>query len=158
MPDYSHSKIYRLECSTGHYYIGSTTNKLLCIRLANHRASAKDPRYINTKVYKHINAIGWDNVKIVLIESVSCRDKDDLNMKENEYVIKALGDDLCLNHNRVMITDNDRIQADKNRKARLKAERNTIVKCECGTEHTVGRTQQHQATAKHRLAMEALNK
>lgn len=153
MPDYSSSKIYKLVCSTGYYYIGSTTERLLCRRMANHRGDSKKPQYQSNKVYSYINSIGWDNVNIVLLETVSCNDKDELKMKENVYIINAEKDPMCLNHNRAHLTDEERIIRRKQWKEEYKSKKNAIVKCECGIEHTVGRTQQHLNSVKHKIGI-----
>ena len=60
-------------------YIGST-----CLpfpkRLYWHKLHAK--RNIERKVYKHLNAIGWENVKIILIETFPCESKAELEKRE----------------------------------------------------------------------------
>jgi hypothetical protein len=106
---------------------------------------------MNTKVYTHINSIGWDNVKIILVELCNCNSKDELKMKENEYINKAKNDVKCLNNNRAYRTVDDIHQQKKDYKIREKEKRNTIVKCECGIEHTIGRTQQHINSVKHKV-------
>ena len=108
MPNYAESKIYKLICNTGYYYIGSTTSKYLSTRYANHKVDSKRDKYANNKVYSYINNIGWDNVRIVLLESVSCLNKDELKMKENEYIIKSENDCLCLNSNRAFLNNDER--------------------------------------------------
>lgn len=156
MPDYSRSKIYQLVCEDGYYYIGSTIEPLLCRRIANHRCDSVKPKYRDNKVYSHILKIGWDKVKIILIEAVSCTDKDELKMRENEYIIKAENDPLCLNHNRAFLTDDERVARSKERKKACRAKNNVVVKCECGIEHTVGRTDQHRSSVRHKVAISLL--
>jgi len=153
MPDYSKSKLYKLVCSSGYYYIGSTIEPYLCRRLANHRCDSQKPQYNKNKLYSHINSIGWDNVKIVLIEQFSCNSKDELKQKENELIVAAEMDSMCLNHNRAFLTEEERKERRKQWKTSDQARRNTIVVCECGVEHTVGRTQQHLNSVKHKSAM-----
>ncbi len=64
---YHDTKIYKLEhLPTGWYYIGSTTRKL-CQRLDGHKQQAK---YRTSAVYSKLNELGWEDVKIVLIEAV----------------------------------------------------------------------------------------
>lgn len=74
-------------------------------------------------------------------------------MKENEYIVNAEADPLCLNHNRAFLTDDERITRKKENKEAWKAKKNAIVRCECGIEHTVGRTAQHRSSVKHTEAM-----
>lgn len=148
---YNKSKIYRLECNDGYYYYGSTYEPYLSRRLANHRCNSKKDKYKDSKVYTHINSIGWDNVKIVLVEAYSCNSVDELKMKENEYITIARNDPMCLNNNRAYRTDADKQQQLKDYKERLKEERNKLIKCECGIEHTAGRTQQHLNSKRHKM-------
>lgn len=90
---YEKGKIYKLECEDGHFYYGSTMSELKT-RLQNHkRASEKQPY----RVYQHINTIGWDKVKIVLIENFPCESRKQLIEKENEYICQNKNNQLCLN-------------------------------------------------------------
>lgn len=90
---YQNGKIYRLICENGHYYYGSTIQKLY-IRLNHHKCSSKtDTR----KVYSYINKIGWDKVKIELIENYPCNSKTELNEREEYYINQSKSDELCLN-------------------------------------------------------------
>jgi hypothetical protein len=98
---YKTGKIYRLMCSDGHYYIGSTITTLN-YRLNNHKQSAK--KEVNRPVYIYINLIGWNNVEIELIEKYSCNSKEELLKKEDEYILKGKGDKLCLNFMRAYVT------------------------------------------------------
>ena len=90
---YQTSKIYRLLCKDGHYYIGSTT-QALNVRLNTHKTLSKSK---NDPIYKHGNQIGWDNIKIELLEEYPCTSKGELNEKEKEYRSSAKSDPLCLN-------------------------------------------------------------
>ena len=87
-----HTKIYRLICQNGFYYIGSTTQPLET-RLKNHKDLSKT---LINNVYIHINTIGWDNVLIELLEEYSYKTKKELNTRE-EYYINQTNDNLCLN-------------------------------------------------------------
>jgi hypothetical protein len=91
--DYSKSKIYKLECEDGYYYYG-TTIQSIDERLKSHKQSSKKQPY---RVYKHINAIGWDKVKIILVENYPCESKKQLNRKESELIYQARKDEKCLN-------------------------------------------------------------
>jgi len=91
---YNNSKIYKLICDDGHYYIGSTTQKLNH-RFNNHKTLSKNNIL---HVYEHINTIGWDKVHIELIEDYHCNNKNELNIKEEEHINKYNTDFLCLNN------------------------------------------------------------
>lgn len=93
MPDYSKGKIYKLQCDDGYFYIGSTCNELR-YRLHGHKQDSRDR---TTRVYQHINEIGWNCVRIVLIEEFPCENKQALVRKEDEYVRNHKNDSFCLN-------------------------------------------------------------
>ncbi len=103
-PRYTNGKIYRLLCEDGYYYIGSTINNLN-YRLSNHKGSSKRE---TSKVYNHINKIGWDNVTIELLEEYPCKNRQELNEKETQYICELKEDELCLNINRSYVTPEQR--------------------------------------------------
>ena len=86
-------KIYKLLCNDGYYYIGSTINSLND-RYSAHKNKSKKS---NNKLYKHINTIGWENVKIELLEEIIIKNNHELLIKESEYIVKELSNPLCLN-------------------------------------------------------------
>ena len=93
--DYSTSKIYRLQCSSGSFYIGSTRN-VLSKRLCEHKQ--KSITYPERRVYKHIlENGGWANCKIVLIEAFPCANRQELVKKEDEYIRNQKETPECLN-------------------------------------------------------------
>jgi predicted GIY-YIG superfamily endonuclease len=98
MPDYKNGKLYKLQCDDGYYYIGSTCDELR-YRLNGHK---KDSRKHSTPLYQHINEIGWDRVRIVLIEECPCENKQQLVRKEDEMIQLNLMNDLCLNTRRAV--------------------------------------------------------
>ena len=99
--DYSKAKIYRL-CSDidKYFYIGSTCTTLV-ERFRRHKDEAKRERAKNRKVYEHFKLIGWDNVKIVLIEdNLNCENIDQLTRIEQEHIDKHKDDIYFLNSKR----------------------------------------------------------
>lgn len=83
---YKNGKIYQLVNDVdSKVYVGSTTSTLTK-RKSEHKNDAK----IQTerRVYKHLNTVGWDNVKIVLIETYPCNSKDELNARERHWILK----------------------------------------------------------------------
>ena len=89
---YLHSKIYKLQCDDGHIYIGHTTQKL-SKRFSDHKMRSRIKQFQDMKIYKHINNIGWDKVKIVLISEHSFENKEQLIRQENIEI----SDPFCLN-------------------------------------------------------------
>ena len=104
---YSESKIYKLLCTDGYYYIGSTINKL-AYRFNNHKQASKDPG--GSRAYQHINNIGWDNVKIELIQDYPCASNRQLKEREDYHIqqAKTACDLLCLNLNRAFVSAEER--------------------------------------------------
>jgi hypothetical protein len=100
---YSNGKIYKLECSDGYYYIGSTRNTLL-LRFLDHKKAAR--MHPERQLYSHILQLGWDHVCIKLIEDYACASKEELNLREDHYIQQAknINDKFCLNINRAQIT------------------------------------------------------
>ena len=83
MPNYANGKVYKLINSVdGRIYIGSTTVSL-STRLAQHKSTAKKNP---TPVYRHFNTIGWDKVRIVLLETVTCFNREQLIQREQHYI------------------------------------------------------------------------
>lgn len=81
---YKNGKIYRLiNTIDSEEYIGSTCNRL-SHRLSGHKADAKTKGDI--KVYKHLNEVGWDNVKIILIQEFPCESKMELERQEAHWI------------------------------------------------------------------------
>lgn len=76
---YNAGKIYKLVCTDGHYYIGSTITALN-YRLNNHKQSSK--KELERPVYKYINTIGWDKVAIEILEKYSCNSREELLKKK----------------------------------------------------------------------------
>lgn len=91
---YDTGKIYKLQCSDGKYYFGSTIRPLAA-RLSSHKYASKNAETNNT--YKHINTIGWDKVTIVLVELFPCETKQQLLQRELWFINEHKHDDLCLN-------------------------------------------------------------
>ena len=86
MPDYSDSKIYKLVNSVDdNIYVGSTCGTLR-LRKSRHKADSK--YHPNRHIYMHLNIIGWDNVRIILIESVFAETKDQLLLREQHWIDK----------------------------------------------------------------------
>ena len=103
-------QIYKLVCNDRHYYIGSTKSELK-YRLYHHKQHSL--LWPDRKVYEHILRCGWDTVKIECLEKVSCKSRDELLKKENEYIKKSLSDPLCLNIKKAHLTKEELLQQQK---------------------------------------------
>ena len=93
MVNYNNCKIYKIEpieiTNTNDIYIGATTTKYLCSRLAEHKHNYKLwKNKLITKCYSFdiFDKYGVDNCHIVLLESFNAIDKNQLNQKELFYI------------------------------------------------------------------------
>jgi len=81
MPDYKNGKIYKLWSPQGtdeEVYYGSTCNDL---RFRKYGHKRKDNKCQSKKLFEK-----YDDVRIELIESYPCNNKEELNKKEGEYI------------------------------------------------------------------------
>jgi hypothetical protein len=93
--------IYRLNCSDGYFYIGSTISSIRK-RLTEHKQCAK--KHPNRKLYKHILNIGWENVGLQCLEEILYSFRDELYEKEDDYIKKERLNPFCLNINAALNT------------------------------------------------------
>jgi hypothetical protein len=99
MTNYNNGKIYKIEPLNGEegdIYIGSTTKELLCQRMASHRCDYKRWKNGNDKKitsFDLFDKYGLGNCKIILIENVNAKSKDELISRES-FFIKSLN---CIN-------------------------------------------------------------
>jgi hypothetical protein len=84
MANFQDSKVYKLVNSVDdEIYIGSTCQTLTKKKYFHKKNSTRHP---NRRVYEHLNRIGWENVRIILIESVQAFNKDQLRAREQHYI------------------------------------------------------------------------
>ena len=103
MSRYENGKIYKLVNNADkEIYVGSTCLPLHKRFYGHKRDAAKTPE---RKVYKHLLGIGWDEVKIILIESFPCENKMELEKRERDYIDKLSP---SLNSIRPRVTEEER--------------------------------------------------
>ena len=61
-----------------------------------------------SEVHKKFNELDWENVKIILIDSVKCETKEEQLREENRHIILHRLNKLCLNTNRSYLTEEER--------------------------------------------------
>jgi hypothetical protein len=103
MVNYNIAKIYKIHSKrTGNDFYGSTCSKTLAHRLATHRHKYK--LFINEhndffvecyELFK--NSENDDDVRILLVENVPCKNKDELNARLQYYI----SSNDCLNKERL---------------------------------------------------------
>ena len=95
---YENSKIYKLiDPDSEFYYIGSTCGPLTQ-RLSKHKTYSKIQPEI--KLYMAFNDIGWDTVKIILIQELYLDHKNELLRAENDVIMANIHNEKCLNSNK----------------------------------------------------------
>ena len=84
MNRYHNGKIYKLVNTVDdRIYIGSSASEL-SKRLHWHKSTAR--KYTERKVYKELNTIGWENVRIIQIEAFRCENKNELITREQYHM------------------------------------------------------------------------
>ncbi len=77
-------KIYKLVNNVdSSIYVGSTQTTLPK-RFYGHKQNSKQKP--NRNLYAHLLPIGWENVRIILIENYSCHSKEELIAREQYYI------------------------------------------------------------------------
>lgn len=147
MPDYSKGKIYKLYHGEMFYY-GSTTSEYLCQRLGKHHGEIK--RGNTSKLYTYLNDKDWNDVSIILVESVNCNSKDELRARETFWILKELKNSLCLNTKVAVADDLSRSLIYQ----KMLINQKQKVMCECGIEIAKGAKARHIKSNQH---TEALN-
>tara|TARA_B100000768_G_C10994886_1_gene255483 strand:+ start:45 stop:500 length:456 start_codon:yes stop_codon:yes gene_type:complete len=126
MPDYKNGKIYKLWSPEGdEIYIGSTTQSL-SRRKAKHKSQTD-------KCKSSILYEKYTDVRIELLEEVSCDNKEQLIKKEGEYI----RNNNCVNK---FIPDRTKKEYDKewskeyreNNKEQIKERKSIKITCDCG--------------------------
>jgi hypothetical protein len=83
--NYGNGKIYKLVSDQDNqFYVGSTIQKL-CQRKTQHVCKSKNPNEMGRLVYEHFNQIGWQNVKIILVETYPCDSVEELVKRERYW-------------------------------------------------------------------------
>ena len=75
---------------------------------------------MTSKVYKHINSIGWENVTIELVEFFKCNNREELRRKENEFILKEISNKFCLNTLRAYTSLDEKNNKKKKEKIELR--------------------------------------
>ena len=126
------ARIYKLQCClTSKFYIGSTIHTL-AYRLKKHRNTCKDPRRNTSPLYTHFREVGWENAEMTTIVEVEVESRRELLELEKAEILTHIGQPLCLNHNRPVITRDEKkaldVEYGKKRRANKKnEERNRVA-------------------------------
>lgn len=90
MPDYTLTKIYKIESHLGDkIYVGSTAKQYLSQRFQQHKNSYKqwkEGKVNKVTSYDLFDEYGPENCQIVLIEEYSCNSKDAKNAREGHHI------------------------------------------------------------------------
>ena len=144
--DYN-GRIYQLVCEDGYYYIGSTKNELRK-RLHQHKMKSKEKP--NRRLYQHVNMLGWDKVKIVLVEEIMFKTKDELVKREYEIIQQKRSDKYCLNTYIGNYDDSEYKRLYRKQNAiDIKLKRAEKTTCECGSAVSKPHISRHKTSTKH---------
>jgi hypothetical protein len=106
-------RIYRLQCNeTSKFYIGSTIHTLT-YRLKKHRSTSKEEDKMGSPLYTHFRSVGWNNAEMILIYECEVNNRLDLLKLEKDEILKYIGQENCLNHNRPIRTTEEKKEWDK---------------------------------------------
>lgn len=163
--NYSNAKIYKLQCDDGHFYLGSTKNHLR-VRFSEHKSDSR--KHPDWRVYSHIRSIGWERVRMILVQEFPCESRDQLRQREDFHIQQHLNNPLCLNQHRSFWTPDDErdyyanlrrsgLRQDGDRKyyEQHREELLQSVQCVCGATVTRCGLRRHESTAKHRKFLDA---
>jgi hypothetical protein len=181
MCDYTGGKIYKIIANQApdECYVGSTTERYLSNRMADHRKFYKKwkvgMRSMTRGSCDLFEAYGVENCRIVLIELYPCQSKDELRARE-QFWINQMG---TFNIIRAFTTENERLndnrhdqklhnEKHKEEKAKYRRAYNeenkeyrqrynvtyrkdhsTITECECGSKIVAYNLVRHMKTKKH---------
>ncbi len=155
MPNYQNSKIYKIVSNKGPMvYFGSSTLERLCQRMAIHMSDYK--RWKNGKAndvssYILFDEYGPENCNIVLVETVQCNSRDELNAREKFYIENYE----CVNKNITGRTSKEYYADNKDsineHIKKYQKEKNLSEKCacDCGGKYTMLNKNVHFKSKKH---------
>jgi hypothetical protein len=189
MVNYSNGKVYMIEpigerIDEGDIYIGSTTKEYLSQRMDTHRSDYRQWKNgierVYTTSFKLFDKYGVDNCRIILLESVNCKSKDELLAREGFHIksLKCINKYIPIRTKQQYYEDNkekileqkkqyrkdniEKISKYKNQYYQDNKEK--IIKmlkekfnCECGSCCNVGDKQRHFRSIKHKKYIESLN-
>ena len=88
MIDYQKSYIYKLaNCVDDQIYIGGALGPPAA-RFHAHKQKAKRQIYAAFNPYKHLNPIGWDKIRIIVLEKFPCNSKIELTERIQYWITK----------------------------------------------------------------------
>lgn len=140
---YRNAKIYKL-CSshTDKVYVGSTCERLLCMRFSGHRRSYRHWQKGKYRFVSSFDIIKYPDAYIELVESYPCNNKDELRQREG-YWIKQLD---CVNRR---IEGRSMKQYRIDNKKQIQEKRNVKTDCPCGGRYTHPNKAKHMKSKKH---------
>ena len=96
---YQQGKIYKIISNqTNDIYYGSTSERLLSRRFANHRSAYKKWLNGNLDYTTSYEVLKCNNCKIILVENFPCNSKDELKAREQFYI----DNNVCVNKFKAM--------------------------------------------------------
>tara|TARA_R110002096_G_scaffold45989_2_gene122921 strand:+ start:370 stop:855 length:486 start_codon:yes stop_codon:yes gene_type:complete len=144
-------KIYSKNPEDDQFYVGSTYDLNLRMRVHKQNCRNAECAEFHYKVYKHIRANGgWDNFIMEKIDDTPCESRRELDVIEQGYMDKLNSQ---LNSNRAYQTNEQRKEQKQGlNKAYYQTHKEQLKKkftCECGGKYTNSNITHHIKTKKH---------
>jgi hypothetical protein len=105
--------------------VGSTCSTL-SRRKSGHKKDSKNNEKSRSRVYQHLNDVGWDNVDIVLIEKYPCDDLMELERRERfwiETLSSSLNKNIPTRSHKEYYVDNKETILERNKQYRLRTKK-----------------------------------
>jgi hypothetical protein len=149
MPDYSLCKVYKIISNqTDKVYIGSTCQKYLSSRLAQHKKDYKKYLNDNKHYVSSFKILKYDDCKIVLIQSYTyCKNNMEKIMFEQDWI--DCYD--CVNGRKAYTSLEQKKEYNneynKINKEQIRERTSQKVLCECGSKLSQGHLSRHKKTS-----------
>tara|TARA_R110000765_G_scaffold257224_1_gene357514 strand:- start:10 stop:492 length:483 start_codon:yes stop_codon:yes gene_type:complete len=153
MVNYQNGKIYKIVSdNTDKIYIGSTTQRLISMRLSSHVRDFNAGKLLSSR---HI--LKYGNYSVCLVELFPCNSVDELNQRERHYIETLDCVNKCIpgrtkqeytEDNKEKIIASKR-QYYKDNKEKITKRALQSINCECGITYTFSNKSRHYKSQRH---------
>ena len=116
-------------------YVGSTALEHINNRMRYHKSDMKRTLKKNFKLYKHMNNIGVNNFKIILLETINTNDKKEIYKRERYWINFYNSINNGLNEVNPI---------------KLEEDKNFIINCYCGKKYKISSKYNHNKSIIHK--------
>jgi hypothetical protein len=160
--DYQNGKIYSIHNTEDDLvYVGSTASTLVK-RFSIHKKDRTQDRRMNSPLYKHMNAIGFDKFYIKLVEEFPCENRTELCAREGVWIreMGTLNKQVAGRTLKEWYNDNRDARLEYQKKYvhdnrdKIRDKQNEKFECPCGGKYKYMHKSQHFKSKKHMKHME----